>query len=272
MKYTSRIRGDKPLAVAGATTSMQPRKGVRRRTPMSGKPAAQSGSSLAAAATERIRDRILDLTLKPGMQLDEALLRRKLGISRTPAREALNRLSTEGLVEMRASRGFFVRSLDLGDIAGFFDAYLVAERSTGYLCRFSHPGLCEDLAGIQALHTQAIAAGNFLEISRQNAAFHLRIAAATENPHIVDFASRLHNLARRLAVFVYTAESEQGGRLAEQQRHIVREHLAIIAALRAGDRGMLLDRLSSHAGRFQQRISRFVGGEPRADFQLLKGA
>ncbi len=45
---------------------------------------------LALSATNTIRDRILDFTLSPGMQLDELILRDRLGISRTPAREALN--------------------------------------------------------------------------------------------------------------------------------------------------------------------------------------
>lgn len=229
---------------------------------------ATGNASLAGAATNKIRDRILDLTLKPGMQLDEALLRDRLGISRTPAREALNRLATEGLVESRSSRGYFVRALDLGDTARFFDAYLVAERSAAYFCRFTHPELVDDLLAIQALHSAAVQQGDFLEISRQNAAFHLRIVAATENAYLSDFSSRLHNLARRLAIFVYAVESEQGGQLDEQQGHIVREHLGIIDAVRAGDRRELLDRMTTHADRFQQRISRFISGQGRETFRL----
>src|SRR6185369_10951263 len=79
-------------------------------------------SSMAEAALNAIRDKILDLSLAPGMQLDEGLITTRLGISRTPAREALNRLVTEGLVENRSNRGFFVKSLELGDVAHFFDA------------------------------------------------------------------------------------------------------------------------------------------------------
>ncbi|MCC7282136.1 MAG: GntR family transcriptional regulator [Acetobacteraceae bacterium] len=249
------------------TTKQRNRRAAGRRPGGEGA-GAEASSSLAAAATSKIRDRILDLTLRPGMQLDEALLRDRLGVSRTPAREALNRLATEGLVESRSSRGYFVRPLDLGDTARFFDAYLVAERSAAYFCRFVHPQLIEDLDDIQALHSAAVRDHDFLEISRHNAVFHLRIATATENPYIVDFSGRLHNLARRLSVFVYHIESDQGGRLDEQQGHIVREHVAIIDAIRAHDRNALLERLTAHADRFQQRISRLLSGQARERFNL----
>ena len=254
--------------MATKPTARQRARRATARQPRGEKAEPAGSSSLAAAATNKIRDRILDLTLKPGMQLDEALLRDRLGISRTPAREALNRLATEGLVESRSSRGYFVRPLDLGDTARFFDAYLVAERSAAYFCRFTHPHLVDDLSAIQALHSRAVQAGNFLEISSQNAAFHVRIAAATENPYLSDFSSRLHNLARRLAVFVYAVEADQGGRLDEQQGHIVREHLGIIEAIRSADRLKLLERLTTHADRFQQRISRFLSGQGRQSFRL----
>lgn len=249
-------------------TTKQPSRRPAGRRPDRDGAGAGASSSLAAAATNKIRDRILDLTLKPGMQLDEALLRDRLGVSRTPAREALNRLATEGLVESRSSRGYFVRPLDLGDTARFFDAYLVAERSAAYFCRFMHPQLIEDLVEIQVLHSAAVHDHDFLEISRQNAVFHLRIAAATENPYIIDFSGRLHNLARRLSIFVYQIELDQDGRLDEQQGYIVCEHMAIIDAIRAHDRKKLLELLTAHANRFQQRISRFISGQAREQFSL----
>lgn len=220
---------------------------------------------LALSATNTIRDRILDLTLPPGMQLDEAILRDRLGISRTPAREALNRLVTEGLVESRTNRGFSVRPLDLADTAQFFDAYAVSERSLGYFCRFSHPGFVADLRSIQADHERAIKRNRFLDVSRHNAAFHGRIAEATENSYLIDFSGRLHNLARRLAHFVYASEANENSVLDAQQRHIINEHNLIIEAIETRDRRGLLEKLTAHAERFQHRIGRFVSRQDRDD-------
>lgn len=225
-------------------------------------------ASLAVAATNRIRDKILDLTLAPGMHLDETVLRDRLGVSRTPAREALNRLVTEGLVEARANRGFSVRPLDLGDIAQFFNAYVVAERSTAFFCKFSQPSLVADIEGIQAEHEKAIRRNRFLEVAQHNAALHIRIAQATENAYLLDFSSRLHNLARRLAYFVYHNEAEESELLAAQQRHIVDEHHRIIESIRRADRDALLNLITAHAERFQTRIGRFIGARRRDHFDI----
>ncbi|MCA0448906.1 MAG: GntR family transcriptional regulator [Proteobacteria bacterium] len=224
--------------------------------------------SLAVVATATIRDRILDLTLPPGMQLDEAILRDKLGISRTPAREALNRLVTEGLVETRANRGFFVRALDLADTAQFFDAYIVSERSSAHFCRFKNPAFVDDLERIQADHEKAIKRDRFLDVSHCNAQFHVRIAEASENPHLVDFSSRLHNLGRRLAYFVYANEAVDHDFLETQQRHIIEEHHRIIAAIRAGDRERLIKEMGGHTNRFRKRIGHFVTAQGRVEFEL----
>ena len=227
---------------------------------------------LAVTATNTIRDRILDLTLRPGTQLDEAILRDRLGISRTPAREALNRLVTEGLVEARAKRGFFVRALDLADTAQFFDAYMVAERSCAYFCRFTNLGLVKDMKLIQVQHERAVRRNRFLDVSQYNAAFHVRIAEATENAYLIDYASRLHNLARRLAYFVYANEADDEKLLASQQKRIVEEHHRIIVAIEQADRNMLLGALTAHAERFRNRVGRFVSAPDRSTLVLTSTA
>jgi DNA-binding GntR family transcriptional regulator len=224
--------------------------------------------SLAEAATNMIRDRILDLTLQPGLHLDETMLRTTLGISRTPAREALNRLATEGLIETRPNRGFFVRPLDLGDISSFFEAYLVSERSTAYYCHLSAPGLVADLQAIQAEHDKAVASQSFLEISRFNAAFHLRITQATGNDYLLGFASQLHNIARRISCFVYQQESAEQQAFQSRQRTIVDEHRIIIDAIDKRDRDRLLLTITDHANLFRHRISSFINGLGKAVFEL----
>lgn len=228
-----------------------------------------SSPSLAELATNKIRDRILDLTLYPGMQLDETILRLRLGISRTPAREALNRLMTEGLVEARAKRGFVVRPLDLGDIAKFFDAYVISERSIGLLCRFRHANLIEDLTAIQARLEAAAEVDDFLGISKHNAALHIRLAEATDNHYIIDAASRLHNVGRRLSFFVYYNEADEYANFIEQQKSINEEHHIIIDAIARGERTDLINNLTAHAERFRMRIRRFMTGRPLREFELI---
>ncbi|MGI9334044.1 MAG: GntR family transcriptional regulator, partial [Gammaproteobacteria bacterium] len=88
----------------------------------------RAAKSLTEAATDTIRDRILDLSIEPGQRIDEKLLMERFNLSRTPVREALNRLATDGLVEIQSNRGAFVRPLDVRHIRQLFDAYIATER------------------------------------------------------------------------------------------------------------------------------------------------
>jgi DNA-binding GntR family transcriptional regulator len=223
--------------------------------------------SLVDIATEKIRDRILDLTLAPGSQIDETFLRDKLGISRTPAREALSRLVTEGLVDN--ARGFFVRPLDLRETAQFFDAYMIVERGSAMLCKFSNPSFVEDLHAIQRKHSHAVATDAFLDITRHNADFHLRIAQATENSFLFEHAIRIHNLARRLAFFVYANESENEDLFKSQQDSVVNEHDEMIACIERADRRGLVAITTGHSERLRARIADYVTGSRRETFENI---
>lgn len=223
--------------------------------------------SLVDIATEKIRDRILDLTLSPGSQIDEIFLRDELGISRTPAREALSRLVTEGLVDN--ARGFFVRPLDLRETAQFFDAYMIVERGSAMLCKFSNPAFAADLTAIQNEHREAVATDAFLNITRHNADFHLRIARATENGFLFEHALRIHNFARRLAFFVYANESENQDVFKDQQENVVNEHDEMIACIERADRAGLVAITADHSERLRARIASYVTGSPPGSFETI---
>jgi len=76
--------------------------------------------STSEVVTSQIRDKILDGTFPPGVQLREVMLARQLEISRGPLREALHRLIQEGLLEQRRHRGVFVVRLDESDVADIY--------------------------------------------------------------------------------------------------------------------------------------------------------
>ena len=92
-------------------------------------PAPQSAS---AAAGEVIREAIIDGRLPPGQRLKEEELARELGISRTPVREALLLLESEGLVESIPRRGATVRSYAVSDLD---DVYQLRALLEGYAAR-----------------------------------------------------------------------------------------------------------------------------------------
>src|SRR5256884_2404972 len=100
---------------------------------------AVEASSLADRAYVAIRDRVVSLELAPGALIDERRLVERLGIGRTPVREALRRLAHDQLVEVYPRRGMFVTGVDVRDLARISEvrvalepeaARLAAERTT----------------------------------------------------------------------------------------------------------------------------------------------
>lgn len=95
-----------------------------------------------------VRDLIADGSLPPGARLNEADLAMRLGISRGPLREAIQRLGAEGYIEFHRNRGAFVRKFTLDDVKHMYEvreilevaaARLAAERATGEgIERLSH--------------------------------------------------------------------------------------------------------------------------------------
>src|ERR1700726_3243337 len=92
-------------------------------TPSGAVPTTPSGAvptTRAGVVIERIRQAILDGDFAPMSRLNEAHLSRRLGVSRTPVRAALQTLAGEGLLHYVANRGFVVRPVQLPEIV---DAY-----------------------------------------------------------------------------------------------------------------------------------------------------
>ena len=96
-------------------------------------------TSLADKAYYAIRDMIVSLQLRPGAVINERALIERLGIGRTPVREALRRLAQEQLVEVYPRRGMFVTTVEIRDLASLCEvrdvleshaARLAAERAT----------------------------------------------------------------------------------------------------------------------------------------------
>ena len=97
-------------------------------------------------AYDRIRQAIVDSDLHPGQLLQEANLATWLGMSRTPIREALNRLASEGLVQVGEPRRLYVAELSLKTVE---DVYHLIEVVEGLACRLAaEKGSSEDLESI----------------------------------------------------------------------------------------------------------------------------
>src|SRR5438132_4484728 len=132
------------------------------------------------AATELIRDAIVDGRLEPGRRLKEEELARELGISRTPVREALLVLQSEGLVAAEPNRGATVRSHDAEDLD---DLYQLRALLEGYAARRAAARISEEaLAGLRAscerFAALVDAGAELRDVVRENNVFHSAILDA----------------------------------------------------------------------------------------------
>src|SRR5256714_5267481 len=130
-----------------------------------------------------LRERILSGDLPRGTKLRQASLAEQLGVSRTPLREALRRLATEGLVEFLPNRGATGSKLDFGDMRDAWSARVALEPGAARLAAER----CDDGA-ISAMR-DAVAEQRRVGDDRDasfaaNRRFHLALAAASGNPHL----------------------------------------------------------------------------------------
>jgi DNA-binding GntR family transcriptional regulator len=122
---------------------------------------------------ERLRQRIYSYDLKPGEWIDEQALAESFGISRTPLREALKVLSSEGLVVLRPHRGCFVAELTEQDLDEIFPVMALLEGRCAYDA--VRKATAQDLKRLDDIHTKLekfAAAEDIERYYEQNYIFH----------------------------------------------------------------------------------------------------
>lgn len=190
-------------------------------------------------AVDRLRDLIVQGELGPGQRLNERLLSEKLAISRTPLREAIKLLATEGLVELLPNRGAVVASMDTARLAETLQVMGALEGLAGELaCRKSTP---DQITEIRDLHSEMLtmhARGDLAGYFRYNQAIHLKIVEASGNPVLANTYRHLNVNVRRAR---YMANLSK-----ERWDAAVREHEDILSALAARDVTKLKRLLRDH--------------------------
>jgi len=148
----------------------------------------------SAAATELIREAIVDGRLPPGQRLKEEELARELGISRTPVREALLMLQAEGLVDAAPNRGAVVRSHDADDLE---DLYQLRALLEGYAARRAAGNISEAaVAGLRASceRFEKLMEGDVQELVRENLLFHNVILDASGSRRVAELVRKVIEL------------------------------------------------------------------------------
>lgn len=148
---------------------------------------------------EVLRDEILTLQLEPGFPLNETDLSKRFSVSRSPIREALNRLLAERLVETLPNRSMIVTPVDLRNFASFIQALDVQQRLATRLAAQNRTDA--DILNLRMLSghfNESIEAATALDVMQANFLFHIGVAEAGKNPYVIRQYRELLSEARRL--------------------------------------------------------------------------
>ena len=214
-------------------------------------------------AYDLLRSEILDLTLLPGSPIDEVQLAERLSLSRTPIREALARLDSEGLVDTLPNRSTIVSHIDFLNLSSYFDAITLMYRVTTRLAAQNwQPGDLEIICNHQKEFAAAVANHDALAMISTNREFHAAIAQVGRNPYYVTFFTRLLDDGRRLLRLYYQSFNDRPPPL------VIEEHDAIIAAITARDVDAS-DRLAkAHADQIVRQIQKLLSRDERQNIDL----
>jgi DNA-binding GntR family transcriptional regulator len=151
--------------------------------------------SAGAAAAELIRSAIVDGRLEPGQRLKEEELARELGISRTPIREALLVLQTEGLVDASPNRGAAVKAYAAEDLDDLYQLRAVLE---GFAARLAAARIgTEDLALLRASCDRFVALRaeeDVHDLVAENVRFHAVVLAAAGSDRLSEMVRKVVQL------------------------------------------------------------------------------
>lgn len=195
--------------------------------------------STTDAVTDALREAILDGVLPQATWLREDELSRELQVSRTPIREALRRLSDEGLTSRAANRGTLVSSMSLEDVLA---VYVVRERLEGLAARIAATrrpeGLIQELTALHRRMSQLADAGEVAGLVELNLQFHRLIRQGSGNAYLQRFLTQVEHAVRRFGRSTYQVPG--------RARETLAEHRAIIEAIAAGDPDAAEERAMQH--------------------------
>jgi DNA-binding GntR family transcriptional regulator len=207
-----------------------------RRSKVSAKRKAGSGTQSNQLA-QQLEEMIFSGKVRPGEKLEEATIAAQFGVSRTPVREAIQRLVATGMVEVRRRKGTIVTQLTMPRLIGMIEmmaemdilaARLAARRAT--------PEERDHLRDILARARSAV--GDQAAYTRFNRDFHWALYAATHNHYLEDVALRTWKVLQPYRNFRLDQATRRKSSLAE--------HEAVYEAIRTSDGDLAAQKMASH--------------------------
>jgi len=204
---------------------------------------------LTLEAAAQIRGLIIDRVLLPGEKVRQADLAERLGVSRSPLREALRTLESEGVVTYETNRGYVIARLTEDDLAQIFSMRGALERDLLRTIARPGPGDLSRLKDLNDAMMAAIDVRDVATILRTNREFHFTIFELSPLNQFRREVERLWQMSEG-----YSAQ--WWWRMPEARKRINIEHKSIIAALRKFDLDRLVELCEAHrTGGFEGTVT-----------------
>ena len=208
--------------------------------------------ALYEQVAERLRSRIFAHELEPGAWIDEQALAEKYGISRTPLREALKVLASEGLVTLKPRRGCYVTELSEQDLDEIFPLMAMLEGRCAFeAAEKAKPADIKRLKAIHAELEKQAAAGDVDRFFEVNQDFHVALQQLAGNrwlAQMIEDLRKVMKLRRRDSLRL-------DGRIADS----LAEHRAVLDALAAHDAKTAEKRMRAHLLSGRAALSKLDG-------------
>jgi len=180
---------------------------------------------------ESIKDLAVDYRFKPGERVNEVEIATRLGCSRTPVRESLNRLVRDGFMNFVPNKGFYARELTPDSVQSLYELRASIERGAfRWACQ---RGSDKDIAAAAAVWTDNagqlddIATVDWAAVAKADEAFHQAIVNLSQNPEMIRAIAEINARLRFFRVIDLESKRRRGS--------TYDEHAAIIDALKRRD-------------------------------------
>lgn len=254
IRLLSKDAGTADMNVTKLTTA----RAARRRQPKRAGVGRPRGTG-ASTVFESLRERILSLELPPYADIDELTLVKEFKVSRTPIREALIRLASEGLVELLPNKGPRVVSLDARDVPVILEALDLAQRAVTKWAAIRRTAA--DLAEIEARcdeFSRKVQENDAAGMSEANKKFHTAIGRACGNQHLESWYESLLNASMRLARAAYAVAPLHSKTYKEYYARVDAEHGAMVDAIRSRDPDKAEKLARQHTILFRERVIAYL--------------
>ncbi len=210
-------------------------------------------SDLTREAIEALREMIIRRQLAPGAQIRQVELARRLGLSRSPLRQALSALETEGLVTHEQQRGYFVARMSVDHLTQIYRMRELLETELLRSVRTPEPAKLAELAARNDEIQAAMDDGDVARMLVANRAFHFGLFELSPLGAIRQDVARLWNTSEPYrATYLWQPTT---------RRRVVREHEQMLAALARGDRGRLVQIADRHRSAARTAVTELLAVE-----------